>query len=272
MQRKICMITGANAGIGKITALELAKMGAVVIMLARDKQRGEQAYHEIRQQSGNDQVHLMLADLASLAQVRQLASDFKAQFSALHVLVNNAGIVPLTRTLSEDGYEMQFAVNHLAHFLLTNLLLDVLKNSAPARVITVSSGLHRGGNIDFDNLQSERGYSRTGAYANTKLMNVLFTYELARRLSGTGVTANVLNPGVFGSKLGDNWAGRNARERYSDSSLKQGARTSIYLASSPDVENISGKYFSDERIESAYPDDEALAKRLWDVSIQLAGL
>lgn len=272
MQGRIVMITGANAGIGKATAQGLAKKGATVVMVARDRQRGQSALAEVKKGSGNDDVHLMQCDLAELDQVRGLAADFKAQFSALHVLINNAGVIPQQRQQSADGYELQFAVNHLAHFLLTNLLLGTLKASAPARIINVSSMVHRWGEVDFTDLQAERAYSPTSVYADTKLMNVLFTYELARRLEGTNVTANALHPGEIATKLHNDYFGRHEGDPFFGRSIEEGARTPIYLASSRKIATVSGKYFANEREQSAYPDNEEEARRLWEVSAELAGL
>jgi NAD(P)-dependent dehydrogenase (short-subunit alcohol dehydrogenase family) len=208
MAGKVCMVTGANAGIGKATALGLAKLGAAVVMVCRDRERGEKALCEIQEQSGNEDITLPLADLSSQAKIRQLAADFKAQYSALHVLINNACIIPPERTVTEEGLETQFAVSHLAYFLLTNLLLDILKVSAPARIINVASMLHQFAAINFDDLQSERSYHPSLVYNQTKLANVLFTYELARSLEGTGVTVNCLHPGVTDTKLLHDYAPR----------------------------------------------------------------
>jgi NAD(P)-dependent dehydrogenase (short-subunit alcohol dehydrogenase family) len=179
---KICMVTGANAGIGKATALVLAQMGATVVMICRNRERGEAALNEIKRVSGNDNVSLLLADLSSQNSIRQLVENFKTQYTALHVLINNAGNIPMERTITEDGIETQFAVSHLSYFLLTNLLLDVLKASAPSRIINVASTLHQFATISFDDLQSEHSYQPSQVYNRTKLANILFTYELARRL------------------------------------------------------------------------------------------
>ncbi len=274
MNRKTCLITGGNAGIGKATAVGLAKLGATVVIVARSRERGEPALADIRRQSGNNAVHLLVADLASQRQIRQLAADFNSQFDKLDVLVNNAGVIPRTRQVTEDGLEMQFAVNHLAYFLLTNLLLDKLKASAPARVVNVSSMVHSWSSIDWADLQNERGYDASDVYAQTKLMNVLFTYELARRLAGTGVTANCLHPGVIGTKLYASYMGRRQSHDAADNENARGAQTSIYLAASPEVEGVTGKYFVDkrERRSTAVSYDETLARRLWEISAQLVNL
>ena len=276
MSNKICMITGANSGIGKATALGLAKMGAHIVMVCRNEERGLTAQEDIKIQSGNQSIDLLLADLASQKAIRDLATEFKQNYSHLHVLINNAGIVLPKKTLTVDGIETVFAVNHLAPFLLTHLLLDVLKASAPARIITVSSRAH-GGKIDFDNLQMEKGFSMFKSYAQSKLGNVLFTYELARRLEGTGVTANCLHPGGVRTRLGQH--SLLFRIGYIIGapflkSPKKGARTSIYLASSPEVEGVTGKYFmaKKEAKSSKISHDESVAKRLWEISAELVKL
>lgn len=276
MTGKVCMVTGANAGIGKATALGLAKMGATVVMVCRNQERGEEALCEIREESGNENITLPLADLSSQADIRHLSVDFKAKYSELHVLINNAGNVPSTRTVTEDGFETQFAVSHLAYFLLTNLLLDVLKASAPSRIINVASMLHHFARINFDDLQSERSYHPSLVYHQTKLANVLFTYELARRLEGTEVTVNCLHPGVTATELLNDYAPGPLRflTRFFASTPEKGARTSIYLATSPELEGVSGKYFVNKRAvrSSKASYDENAALRLWKESAQLTGL
>ncbi|MCZ6479171.1 MAG: SDR family oxidoreductase [candidate division NC10 bacterium] len=273
---KTCMVTGANAGIGKATALGLAKMGATVVMVCRNRKRGEAALTEIKRESGNDAVSLLLADLSSQAAIQQLAQDFKARYPTLHVLINNAGIVLKKRILTNDKLETQFAVNHLAYFLLTNLLLDDLKASAPARIVNVSSQAHKGVSIDFDDLQSERSYRRTHVYAWTKLANVLFTYELARRLEGTQVTANCLHPGVIATSLIGDYMPNPLRfmTKIIGASPERGARTPLYLATSPEVEGVSGKYFVDRKaVQSSNASyDTTTASRLWRVSAEVTGL
>ncbi len=278
MQDKIVMVTGANAGIGKVTARELAKMGATVIMVARDRARGEAALADVRAASGNSRVSLMLADLSSMASIRQLAADFQAQYDRLHVLVNNAGAFFAQRQESVDGLEMTFALNHIGYYLPTLLLLDTIKASAPARIVNVSSGAHFGGKIDFADLQAKNGYAGFRTYSNSKLANVLFTYELARRLAGTGVTVNCLHPGFVASNFAKN-NGALARLgmtllRPFALSVDKGAETSIYLASSPEVEGVTGKYFDKKRAvkSSAQSYDAALARRLWEVSAEITGV
>ncbi len=272
---KMCMVTGANTGIGRATALGLTKMGASVVMVCRNRERGEAALTEITRESGDGTVSLLLADLSSQAAIRQLAADFKAQHPTLHVLINNAGLITKKRVLTEDKLETQFAVNHLAYFLLTNLLLDTLKASAPARIVNVSSQAHHGVSIDFDDLQSERSYHRTHVYAWTKLANVLFTYELSRRLEGTQVTANCLHPGVIATNLIGDYMPRPLRfmTQIIGASPEKGARTPLYLATSPAVEGVSGKYFVDQKAvpSSTASYDRTTARRLWQVSAELTG-
>jgi NAD(P)-dependent dehydrogenase (short-subunit alcohol dehydrogenase family) len=278
MQDKICIVTGANSGIGKVTARELAKMGAAVVMVCRNQERGKTAQAEIKAASRNDSVDLMLADLSSQAAIRQLAQSFKEKYQQCDVLVNNAGALFMQRQLSKDGLEMTFALNHLGYFLLTNLLLDVIKASAPARIVNVSSEAHRGRKINFDDLQGEQSYSGYNAYGQSKLANILFTYELARRLEGSGVTVNCMHPGFVSSNFAKN-NGLLARValtllRPFARSPKKGAETAVYLASSPQVEGISSSYFIDKQEATSSPEsyDEAVAQRLWQVSMELTGL
>jgi NAD(P)-dependent dehydrogenase (short-subunit alcohol dehydrogenase family) len=272
---KTCLVTGANAGIGKETALGLAKLGATVVMVCRDRGRGEAARAEIGQSSGNDAVELLVCDLASQASIQQMAADFRRRHQRLDVLVNNAGVLLRELTLNEDGLETTFAVNHLGYFRVTNLLLDILKKSAPARIVNVASTAHKYGNIDISGWVVGRDYSAFRAYSNSKLANVLFTYELARRLEGTGVTANCLHPGGVGTNLFRGLPG------YLQTLIKlvtigpeRGARTSIYLASSPEVEGITGKYFARCRQQksSAASHNQEAARRLWEVSEELTPL
>lgn len=272
MQGKICLITGATSGIGWITACELAKMGACVVLVGRDKVRGAKAMERIREKSGESKIEFLQADLSILNEVRRLAEQFCAIHSRLDVLVNNAGTVLLTRKLTEDGFEITFAVNHLAPFLLTNLLLDVLKSSAPSRVINVCSETHRKARIDFDNLQGERSYNSMRAYGQSKLANLLFTYELARRLNGHGVSANAVHPGFVATGLGrDNGPLVHFFIRLAmlaGISPEKGAETVLTLASSPEVEGITGKYFMDKKAvsSSALSYDLDLARHLWELS------
>jgi NAD(P)-dependent dehydrogenase (short-subunit alcohol dehydrogenase family) len=278
MQGKICLITGGTSGIGKITAQELARMGATIVIVGRNAEKTAQVVQEIKLATGNDRVNSLLADLSSQQDIRQLATQFQSQYSRLDILLNNAGAVFLKRQLSIDGIEMTFAVNHLAYFLLTNLLLGTLKASAPARIINVSSNAHTNAKIEFDNLQGERAYTFS-AYGNSKLANILFTIELQRRLEGTGVTANALHPGFVNTNFGKNNSGflmkiMGIMVPLIARSPEKGAQTSIYLASSPDVQNITGKYFVDSKIATAAPQatDAAVASKLWEVSAAMVNL
>jgi len=279
MQDRICLITGGTNGIGKSTAQGLAHLGATVVIVGRDAQKAAQVAEEIRSATGNPNVDLLLADLSSQQEVRRLASDFKRKYSQLHVLLNNASGTFTTRQLSVDGIEMTFALNHLAYFLLTNLLLDTLKASAPARIVNVSSDAHARGKIDFDNLQGERSYSSFGPYGNSKLANILFTTELARRLEGTSVTVNALHPGLTSTGFGKNNPGLLMKVMgvvipLIGRSPEKGAATSIYLASSPEVQSITGKYFVDCKVTqpASQAADSAVAKKLWDVSAEMVHL
>ncbi len=281
MAGKICMVTGANSGIGKVTATALAAKGATVVMVCRSRERGEAAQQEVIAQSGNDQVDLLLADLSSMASTRAMVDGFKARYDHLHVLVNNAGALFPTRQESVDGLEMTFALNHMGYFLPTVLLLDLLKASAPSRIVNVSSDAHRAGRVDFDDLQNEEKYRSFPVYSESKLENVLFTKELARRLEGTGVTVNALHPGFVRTNFGTNGAGNgllNAAVRLITKLIaitpEKGAQTSIYLATSPEVEGISGAYFSNKKAVSpaSQAKDAEAAQRLWAESERLAGL
>lgn len=278
MKGKTVIVTGANAGIGKATASELASKGAKVTMVCRDRTRGEEALRDVRSKSGGD-VDLMLCDFASLDSIRSFAAAFKASHDRLDVLVNNAGTINGERRKTADGFEMTFGVNHLGYFLLTNLLLDLLQKSAPARIVNVASDVHRQGKLDWDDLQYERRpYAQFRVYCDSKLCNVLFTAELARRLQGTGVTANSLHPGVVATNFGS--AGSPFFRFLTKLggpfllSPEKGARTSIHLASSPDVEGVTGKYFAKSREvkPSAAAMDAEAARRLWDLSAKMVGL
>lgn len=278
MNGKICLITGANSGIGKVTALELAKLGAKVVMFCRDPKKGKDALAEIKEKSRNDTVDLMIADLASLNSVRQFVKDFKIKYKNLHILINNAGVHLPTRELSVDGYEMMFAVNHLGHFLLTNLLLDIIKASAPARIINVSSEAHIFGNIDFEDLNLDKKFEEFRAYGRSKFANILFTYELSRRLEETGITVNCLHPGMVRTNLSrHSKMVQNAIKKAPPGlviSAEEGARTTIYLATSSEVENVTGKYFDNLKIKKSTRRsyDLNLQRKLWEVSEKLTKL
>lgn len=275
MNGKTVLITGASTGIGLQSAIGLAKLGAEVVMVGRDEARTAQAAELVRSQTGNQAVSYLLADLSSLKDVRKLAQEFRDKYKKLDVLLNNAGAIFLTRKVSVDGYEMSLALNHLNYFLLTDLLLDMVKAGPSGRVVNVASRAHYRGHVNFDDLQSQHGYNGMRVYGMSKLMNVLFTYELARRLQGTNVTANCLHPGFVASNFAGNngWFVRFGMKFMSGRiSVEDGAKCSIYLASSPDVQGVSGKYFNYDLKETRSSDesyDEAEAKRLWDVSEQL---
>jgi NAD(P)-dependent dehydrogenase (short-subunit alcohol dehydrogenase family) len=274
MRGKICLVTGATLGIGKETALGLARLGAHVVIVGRHEQRARATAAWIVEQSGNPQVDPLVADLSLQSEVRRLAAAVNAIYPRLDVLVNNAGAVFTRREMTAEGFERTWALNHLAEFLLTQLLLDKLKASAPARIVNVASDAHRSGVIDFDNLQGEKKYSGIGAYSQSKLANIMFTSALARRLAGAGVTANCLHPGVVATGFGHNTPG------IVDMVLKlmrpfligpaKGAETSIYLASSPEVADVSGEYFAKRKraASSTRSLDVAVQERLWAVSEQ----
>jgi len=268
MEGKVCLITGATSGIGKETALALARMGATVVFTARNPEKGRTTRDQIIASSRNETVDALECDLSSLSSVRDFCTIFQARHTRLHVLVNNAGTWEKERKVSKDGIENTFVVNHLAPFLMTNLLIDTLKNSAPARIISVSSGLH-GGTINFDDVEFRTNFKGMKAYRQSKLANILFTKELSRRLIGTGVTANCLMPGLVATDLSRNASAFNRSFfRIFGASPEKGAETSIYLASSPEVANISGQCFRKRKVvkTSKESSDPALAKRLWDLS------
>lgn len=281
MDNKICLVTGATNGIGYQTALALARMGATVIVVGRNKAKGEAVVAAIQQKTGNKAVESMTADLSSMAEVRRLAQEFKAKYQKLHVLINNAGAIFFGRQTSVDGYEMTFALNHLSYFLLTQLLLNVLKTSAPSRIVNVSSDAHRSyipkSGIDFDNLQGEKRYLGIAAYSQSKLANILFTYELARRLEGTGITANVLHPGLVQSGFAKNTnnviikAVFTLMQGIAGMNAEKGAQTSVYVATAPELEGVSGKYFDKKKMakSSQLSYDQAVWARLWEVTEQL---
>jgi NAD(P)-dependent dehydrogenase (short-subunit alcohol dehydrogenase family) len=284
MNGKTILITGATNGIGKVAALELAKMGATTVIAGRSPVKTDVTVQEIRaqttQEGGHPTVEGLVADLSSMAEVRRLADEFRARYSRLDVLINNAGGIFADRQVTVDGYEWTFAFNHLSYFLLTNLLLDMLIASAPSRVVNTSSRAHEGAVLNFDDLQNEKNYGFGGyrAYGQSKLANVMFTYELARRLEGTGVTVNAVHPGAVATGFGVNNGGamRVAMRVFHQFALtpEQGADTLIYLASSPEVAGVTGKYWTKRQPvpSSRVSYDEAAQKRLWDVSAQLTGL
>lgn len=282
MSSETVVVTGGNSGIGKETAVGLARRGAHVVIGCRNAAKGDAAVAEIRSRSGNDAVEVTPLDLASFASVRACAAALLAAHPRIDVLVNNAGIVTRTRSVTGDGHETQFQVNHLGHFLLANLLRDRLVASAPARVVVVASHAHKVARhgLDFDDLESEGRYRPFRVYARTKLMNIMFTRELARRLDGTGVTANSVHPGYVASNFGregdTGMLGNVAMilGRPFAISPAKGAQTSIYIASSPDIEGVTGQYFFRSTLasESDAARDDAAAVRLWEISEKLTGL
>ncbi len=269
---KICVVTGANSGIGKHTAIGLAREGARVVMVCRNLEKGEAARAEIQSASGSDQIDLMQCDMASLASIRSFTDEFCDRYDRLDVLVNNAGAMFGKRELTVDGYERSFAVNHLGYFLVTKGLLDLLKASAPSRIVSVASGGHRMGWLDFDNLQGEKLYSRYVAYGTSKLCNIMFTYELARRLDGAGVTANCLHPGAVRSNFGASSGGLFSTLMKIGKPMlvapETGARTSIYLAASAEVEGVTGGYYAKCKParSSRKSHDRDAQRRLWELS------
>jgi NAD(P)-dependent dehydrogenase (short-subunit alcohol dehydrogenase family) len=275
---KTVLVTGATTGIGLETAKGLATLGARVLVHGRSAERGRRSLEEIRRAVPGAEVEFIEADLASLAAVRALAAEVLSRAPRLDVLVNNAGAANVARTVTADGFETTFGVNHLAPFLLTNLLLDRLKASAPARIVNVASRAHRGGSMNFDDLNGEKDYSFIQSYGQSKLANILFTRALAKRLAGAGVTANALHPGVVRSGFGLNNRGLVriviGFARVFFISSEEGAKTSIYLASSPEVEGVSGEYF--DKCEIIRPtreaQDDAAGERLWRVSAQMVGI
>jgi NAD(P)-dependent dehydrogenase (short-subunit alcohol dehydrogenase family) len=271
---KVILVTGSTSGIGEETARALAGRGATVILNGRDRARGEMIARRIQEETKNPSVEFLAGDLSTHVGVRALAAEFRARHDRLDVLVNNVGAIFWKRAETSDGLERTFALNHLSYFHLTNLLLDLLKASAPARVINVASQTHRGARLDFDDLQAKRSYKALRVYNQSKLANILFTYELARRLKDTGVTANALHPGVTATNWGKDGGMMTAvfwiMMRFVQSA-ERGAQTSLYLATSPDLETTSGKYFKKQEPVASSPEsyDEAAARRLWEVSASL---
>lgn len=275
---KVCVVTGGNSGIGLSTAIGLARQGAKTVIVSRSAERGAAAVEAVREATGVS-VDLVQGDIGTVATTRALADELLERYSEIHVLINNAGLWLPTRTVTEDGLEMTFSVNHLGPFMLTNFLLDRLIASGPARIVNVSSAGHRRGKLNFDDLQAERGYGKVQAYCDSKLCNVLFTRELARRLEGTQVTTNALHPGVVDTNLGTNAPGPikwllAKVGPYVLSTPEKGARTSLHVATAPELDGISGRYFKNSRevkpSRAARNDEDA--RRLWAISEELAGL
>jgi NAD(P)-dependent dehydrogenase (short-subunit alcohol dehydrogenase family) len=279
LNEKVILVTGATAGVGKATARALAGMGATLVFVGRNAEKCQQAADEIKRETGNVRVSYLVGDLSAQADIRRIAGEFKGQFSRLDVLINNAGSIFLKRSNSPDGIEMTWALNHLAYFLLTNLLLDILVASAPARIVNVSSAAQYGGQINFEDLEGKKSYTGWRAYSQSKLANVLFTRELARRLEGQGVTANALHPGFVASGFAMNNLGifRKVYAVFQKAiaiSPEAGAQTSIYLAASPEVEGVSGQYF--DKKQAVEPGraarDGETARRLWEISARMTSL
>ena len=276
MHNKVAIVTGANSGTGKWTAINLARQGATVVMVCRSETRGREAYEEVKAITKSEKIDLMLCDLASLASVRDFCVAFRYKYSRLDILVNNAGVILPRRHETEDGFEMQFGVNHLGHFLLTNLLLDLIIKSAPARIINVASGAHKVGRIHFEDINLNKNYNLVKAYSQSKLAYILFTYELAKRLKGKGVTVNALHPGAVASQMGidrDTGFGKLITSTLKPFFLtpEEGAGTAIHLATSKEVEGVTGRYFYKKKpIPSSNQSyNKQLAKKLWYTSSKM---
>jgi NAD(P)-dependent dehydrogenase (short-subunit alcohol dehydrogenase family) len=279
MQGKVCIVTGSNSGIGKETALALAGMGAVVVMAVRNRERGERARSEIVEKTGDQATDLMICDVSSIESIRRFAREYKEKYDRLDVLINNAGAVFSKRQVTPDGVEMTLVVNYLGPFLLTLELLPLLKASAPSRVINLSSGMHGTGKIDLDDLQSEKRYRGMQAYANAKLMVMTITYEWARRLDGTGVAVNAVEPGFVATNLGRNSGSLISSIMFGlvrpiQVSPRKGAETSVYVATSDDLEGVTGKCFAKlkEKPPSKISYDREIQRRLWDLTVDLLGV
>jgi NAD(P)-dependent dehydrogenase (short-subunit alcohol dehydrogenase family) len=279
LRDKTCVMTGATSGIGLAAAVELAARGARLVLVARNPARADDALAAIRARTPDAQVEVVRGDLAKLAEVRGAADAILARCPQIDVLFNNAGVVKLKRETTPDGFEAMFGVNHLAYFVMTNRLLDRLRATPGARIVSTASEAHRfGGALDFDDLQSERSFGGFKTYGRSKLCNILWTRELARRLAGSGVTANCFHPGAVATRLGQTdaaWTKLLSRVLgLFMLSPEQGASTGVFLATAPEVANVSGRYFakSREKKPAAYGQDDAAAKRLWDVSEALVGV
>jgi NAD(P)-dependent dehydrogenase (short-subunit alcohol dehydrogenase family) len=278
ISEKICLVTGGTSGIGAAAALQLARLGATVIIAGRSAEKCARQVENIKRSIPDARIDFLRVDLSSQLQVKQLAKEFAERYPRLDVLINNAGAIFANRMVSVDGLEMTFALNHMSFFLLTNLLLDRLKASRSARIVMVSSAAHKHGSINFEDLQSEHHYERIQVYGQSKLANIYFTYALARRLEGTSITANALHPGSVATNLGSNnsWLKTKLRNLLKPGMMspKEGAKTIVYLAASPDVEGVTGQYFYDCRAirssEESY--NKETAEKLWMLSENLAGL
>jgi NAD(P)-dependent dehydrogenase (short-subunit alcohol dehydrogenase family) len=279
LEGKVCVITGATSGIGEVAAVELARQGARLVLIARDQARGEATLARLREIAPAAAHRVHYADLATIAEMRRVAGEIAAAEPRIDLLVNNAGALFTARQVTADGLEKHFAVNHVAYFVITQVLRERLVAAAPARVVSTASGAHYGGRLDLDDLQFANGYSGVQAYKRSKLYNVMWTRELARRLAGTGVTANCFHPGFVATRYGDNaggflsWGVRVAKTLFAISSEK-GAQTLVYLASSPEVSEVTGGYFTrcELKTPSEAAQDDAAARRLWDETARLAGM
>ena len=279
MKGKVCVITGATSGIGVVAAERLAAMGARLVLVGRDKARGEAALAQIRRQVPGAELRIHYADLSRLAEMNHLAAEIAALEPRIDVLINNAGAVFNERRVTEDGFERTFALNHMAYFVLSNRLKERLIAAAPARIVNVASDAHRGQTLDFGDLQSAHGYRGFTVYGRSKLANILFTRELARRLAGTGVSANCLHPGFVATRFGENNSGLfrlglGFAKRFFALSPEKGAQTIVYLASAPEVAQRTGGYFAQSRpaTPTAAAQDDGAARRLWEESARLANL
>jgi NAD(P)-dependent dehydrogenase (short-subunit alcohol dehydrogenase family) len=280
MQGKVCVITGATSGIGLVAAEQLAAMGARLVLVGRDKARGEAAIARIKRRTAGAEIRVHYADLSRLVEMSRLGSEIAAVEPRIDVLLNNAGAMFAARRVTEDGLERTFAVNHMAYFVLTNRLEERLAAAAPSRIVNTASDAHRGNTLDFDDLQSERRYRGLTAYGRSKLANILFTRELARRLAGSGVSANCLHPGFVATRIADNnnsgvfRLGVTIAKSLWGLSPERGAQTMVYLASSPEVAGVTGGYFAKSRpaTPAAAAQDDAAARRLWDESARIATL
>jgi NAD(P)-dependent dehydrogenase (short-subunit alcohol dehydrogenase family) len=273
---KVCVITGATSGIGEVAAVELARLGARLVLVARDLARGEATLARLRAAGPGAAHRVHYAELSRIAEMKRVATEIAAAEPRIDLLVNNAGALFTHRQVSADGLEMHFAVNHVAYFVITQMLRERLAAAAPARVVSTASGAHYGARLDLDDLQFARGYAGFQAYQRSKLYNVMWTRELARRLAGTGVTANCFHPGFVATRYGDHaggllsWGVRLAK--LGAISPEQGARTLVYLATSPEIADVTGRYFTRcrEKTPSPAAQDDAAARRLWDETARLA--
>ncbi|KAH8314464.1 hypothetical protein KR059_009173 [Drosophila kikkawai] len=284
---KVAIVTGGNTGLGKETVMELARRGATVYMACRNKEKGEKARREIVKTTGNSNVFSRECDLSSQDSIREFVSGFKKEQRELHILINNAGVFWVPRSLTKEGYEMHLGVNHIGHFLLTHLLLDVLKRSAPSRVVVVSSKAHERGQIQSEDINSNRSYDEGVAYCQSKLANILFARELAIRLEGTGVTVNALNPGIADTEIARNVIFFQTKfAQYVVETIlrpllwslmktpRNGAQTTLYAALDPDLETVSGQYFSDCKPAPLAPAalDNQMGQWLWAKTEKWAGI